>query len=647
MSQNLAFLNFNRFLNPNTQFSVGAWVTFADGAVTAPVDGIGGSPNSTITRTESTPLDGMASLLFTKNSGASRQGEGASIDMNLSVSDQTKIITFTADYQITTGTYSEGSATTQSDLTWWVYDVTNSVMYQTVPSNIGGNVSTVNQYQSIVQWQVPQGCLTARLIMFIPNTTNSSFTVKFNNVAFARVQRVAGPVMTQLQGYTAAYSAGFGTVATFNNQYAREGQFIYSDFTFTAGTVAASTAFMNLPTGFVIDSTALSTGTTTHVIGQWIRGSSAGTNAGPILAATGISTSVVYFGGAQSFDTGGLFPLSTVTGSGQFNSAELIRGWFKAPIAGWGANATIGQDTDTRVVSAKYTMSSTYRLNAALPIPAQYDTKVWDTHSAATYGTGVTFTYFAPVGGYYQFRTAVGTQTTTWTIGATFICDLYVNGSIPASGGNVIFSERFDASASRPASPIGIGTLFLKSGDAVVLDLQTSVSTQVPVNQNLNLVEITRMSGPAQVQSSDAPVAGYNTAAGQAIANASTAVVNFDTVLYDTFGLVTTGAAWKFTANRAGKIEVGAMVTFASGIFTLNNRVQLYLYKNGALYKGLNYTTIMATVTDPISLAGSAVVTVIAGDTLDIRVSHGEATSRSLTATGSENYVDMTFQAGF
>ncbi len=213
----LNFLNLNRSFNPNAQYSIGNIVAFADAAGTAPVDGTGGSPTVTVTRTLSSPLDGIASILFTKDA-ANRQGEGMSGDVVLQPSDATKVMFWEFDYQITTGTYT-GLPT--ADISLWVYDITNAVMYQAIPYQLDGTVSTTNQYTQRMQWQVPVGCLQARLIWFLPTTSASAFTVKINNIYFGRDNSVdyAIPVAV-LSASSGSYSnatTGFtDVVAAFN-----------------------------------------------------------------------------------------------------------------------------------------------------------------------------------------------------------------------------------------------------------------------------------------------------------------------------------------------------------------------------------------------------------------------------------------------
>lgn len=629
MAQNLSNFSLNRFNNPNAQFDIGNWVAFADAANTSPVDGTGGSPSVTITRTESSALDGNASLLFTKDA-VNRQGEGASADIAIQASDQTKVLTFKCDYQITTGTYSEGSSTAQSDLTWWVYDITNAVIYQATPSNIGGAVSTTNQYNGQFQWQVPSGCLKARLIMFIPTTSASAFTVRFNNVSFGREPINVGSIHTPWTSYTPTISAT-GTNSNVSAYYRRDADTLWVRGSWTLGTVGASEFRWSLPSGLVAAS-----GFTTHVSGY---------------ITHGITTSNIYTVLAQ--------PNQTYVNVGRINTASIgitpmfgnvFTGafdnniWFQVQVAGWAANGTLGQDADTRVCAAKYVQGTSYVFPKSLPF--QFNTLNYDTHAAATYGAGVTFTYYVPVAGIYQYALGLLSDNVQ-NVGAANdvynVCALK-NGTTFAGG--FMGALRTAAAATYLIEGQVSGSGQFVAGDAIAfMNTTGGASYLAQANTQFNYMTINRLSGPAQVQAADIPKASYNTNAAQSISNASTAIVDFEDKIYDTFSLVTTGT-WKFTCPRAGVVRVHAMITYASAVFTLNNTVKLELYKNGSLYKGLCYSTIEATITDPITVDGMAEVSVIAGDYLDVRTAHGEATARSLTSTNTQNYIDVSFIDG-
>jgi hypothetical protein len=646
VAEELKLYTLNRGLNPNAQFSVGNLVAFADAAGTAPVDGTGGAPTVTITRTISTPLDGTASFLFTKDA-ANRQGEGFSTDITLQASDATKICTLSFDYQISTGTYTGYQAPPSfSDLTCWVYDVTNSVMYQVVGYQVDGAVSTTNQYSYQGAWQVPVGCLTARVIWFLGNTGASAFTAKFNNIFFGRIQRVQGTVQTQWQSYTPTVT-GVGTPTNLSFYYRRVGSDLKIRGYFTCGTIAAASCTITLPSGLAIDSTFL-TNNEKNQFGYYTVGQQAG--AAPIsntnytiggIYNSFLSTSVVQLDGRSSQSNGGSNDNATTFLS---TSDTVLIEECSIPIQGWGANGTLGQDADTRVVSAQYYYDSgTYNIGGSATA-AQYDTRSWDTHNGATYGDGVTFTYYVPVTGYYELRAQCYTQNTAWTAGSNIQFQLLQNGS--ALGAMGYASKYFDANNSRREISSYHVYGYFQAGAALVPTWSCGVSFVMEGNNNFNGIHIERTSGPAQVQAPEIISARYSTNAGQSITNNSVTIIDYEDKSYDDHGCVTTGASWKFTCPRAGRVKINAEATLASNAgWAVGESAYLSVFKSGVEYGRGPYDS-PATATLVVDLSVNDTVDVLAGDYLDIRIFQLSGGTIALDTTSVKNYVSINYVGG-
>ena len=131
--------------------------------------------------------------------------------------------------------------------------------------------------------------------------------------------------------------------------------------------------------------------------------------------------------------------------------------------------------------------------------------------------------------------------------------------------------------------------------------------------------------------------------AGQTITNATTSVVDFGTQTFDDLGLVTTGAAWKFTAAKSGKYAVHAAVRYGNSLaWSSGSYVGIHLYKNGSSYSS-NDTLIQAAVTPAQGPSAQITDTIdlVKGDYIDIRTAHGEAASRALVVAGTLNFVDI------
>lgn len=163
------FENFIDSGDRDAETDVGSWVAYADAAGVEPVDGTGGSPNVTITRTASAPLNGIGSFLLTKDA-ANRQGEGCSLDFSIpeGYTEQTLSVVF--PYQIASGTFAD------DDVQVFVYDVTGAAL-ATIESN------SVLQAGGRIEARFTSTTSTSyRLILHVVSTSTSAYTVKFDDV---------------------------------------------------------------------------------------------------------------------------------------------------------------------------------------------------------------------------------------------------------------------------------------------------------------------------------------------------------------------------------------------------------------------------------------------------------------------------------
>jgi hypothetical protein len=96
----------NYIENPDAEVDTSGWTTYADAAGESPVDGTGGSPTTTFTRTTTDPLIGTGSFLLSKDA-ANRQGEGFSYDFTIEPFYQSSIITLSIAIESETVDYTD------------------------------------------------------------------------------------------------------------------------------------------------------------------------------------------------------------------------------------------------------------------------------------------------------------------------------------------------------------------------------------------------------------------------------------------------------------------------------------------------------------------------------------------------------------
>lgn len=156
--------------------------------------------------------------------------------------------------------------------------------------------------------------------------------------------------------------------------------------------------------------------------------------------------------------------------------------------------------------------------------------------------------------------------------------------------------------------------------------LVTLAGTQTLTNKTIrNVVDDTRAYAIA------------TSAAGQSFADATVTIVDFDTVEADSRSAVTTGAAWRFTvpAGHAGLYQVSASVTMLGGGVANDNN--LYVYKNGAAVRRLQLVSAATNQT----CGGTVLLSLAAGDYIDIRFRQGTGGTRSLTTSSVDNWVSI------
>jgi hypothetical protein len=414
--------------------SVGNWLAYADAAGSQPVDGTGGSPALTCTRTPTNPLSGAGSLLITKDA-ANRQGNGCAVGFTIDRADLGHTLTVSFSYETKSGTYSAGTDTTDPDLTVYVYGPTDGtpVVTQLSPYKV---IGTSVQGAFSGRFTTAASGVAYRLILHEALTGTSAYTLAADSVSVGPTTQVYGPPETDSIATTVTPN-GFGTVSLANYWYYRHGDKAHYYGTWKTGTAAASTASISLPTGQVIDSTKLPT-TAAQRVGEFtqVRTAVGPGNSPPWdLFYDGSDTAKVYL----AFQTGSNI-FTKVNASSAVNSSDSVSFEFEVPISGW----TSGITMDSSVRNA----------------PTQ---QVFTSGTAATYTTpaGVKWLEVYAIGGGggggASGTTAGGAATdgTASTFGTSLIsAGLGVKGVNDGAGGaggtNTITAPALDAGGTTP-----------------------------------------------------------------------------------------------------------------------------------------------------------------------------------------------------
>lgn len=328
----------NYIANPDAEGGTTGWATYADAAGSQPVNGTGGSPTETYTRTTSSPLRGTGSFLLTKDA-ANRQGEGASYDFTIDSADQAKPIYVSFDYAIASGTYADG------DLTVYLYDVTNALVIQAIPYQIL-NATTGLSQRWIGYFQSSAASTSYRLIIHTASTSALAYTVKFDNFVTGPSQQFIGAIVTDWTSYTPTFT-GFGTATAIEFYYRRNGDTLEVTGNWTTGTVSGTEARVSFPSGltsFAFPSLRLA--------GERSAAEDDGFATNTVL----VEPSVTYF----TFGRGatGFQQLVKQNGNIITNTGVKQSIFAKVPVAGWSSNVNMSATLRTAPTTQKLTSGS-------------------------------------------------------------------------------------------------------------------------------------------------------------------------------------------------------------------------------------------------------------------------------------------------
>jgi len=198
----------NYILNPSAEVNTTGWSTYADAAGTAPVDGSGGSPNVTWTRSTTSPLRGVADFNFAKDA-ANRQGQGVSVDFTIDEADKAKVLSVTFDYEVLSGTYAD------ADLTVYLIADPTGTPVVIQPAGYTVQAATVGTtMRQIATFQTQATGLSYRLCFHVASTSASAYTLAVDNVVVGPQSTVQGAAISDWVSYTPTFSGMGGAPAT-------------------------------------------------------------------------------------------------------------------------------------------------------------------------------------------------------------------------------------------------------------------------------------------------------------------------------------------------------------------------------------------------------------------------------------------------
>lgn len=594
------------------------WATYADAAGTAPVDGTGGIPSITdATTSATTPLSGANSFLL-PHPASNTQGNGWSYDFTIDNANKAKVLNIEFDYLISSGAFVPGSSGVDSDIVVWIYDVTNAQLIQPSSYKLLSNNSSVADHFSAT-FQTNSNSTSYRLILHNGKTTATAFTIKLDSLSIAPSKYIYGSPITDWQAYTPTITGTTLTSSSF--KYRRVGDSIQIQGVFVSNTANGSNLTLTLPSGLTIDATKADS-SLGYTYGDAVRNNSSATTRKrfKLLANSGAGN-LIYF--TNDDYNAAASPFAGILGTAAIAGGDTVSLQINnLPILGWSSSIQMSDSTDTRVVAAIISGTSTVATSSRVVIIPT--AKTYDTHGAMNISTGV---YTVPVSGFYKVDGYVRTASTSQSLNNTITLDLMRNGSTVGTLG----ATYVQAAASLVLSVNGSATEFYNAGDTLSLASASTVNTTLNVFQ----ASISRVSGPSAIAATESINVSYTGTAGGSIGTSET-LQTFGTKEEDSHG------AWNgtvFTAPISGMYSINAAILTQGITLTTSQAVTIVLYKNGAGLRTIGFSRGNGATTISYFVTGQDLIRLKAGETLSIYAASSVATAQ--TSSGGYNKIQI------
>lgn len=592
------------------------FVPYADAAGTRPVDGTGGSPTVTTSVSTVSPLDGVKSYLLTKPA-SNVQGQGWAVPFTVDPAYRAKSLKISADYIVNSGTFVAGGVGVESDVIWYIYDVTNSQLIE--PSNIkmfSQNSSIADKFEATFQTSATGS--SYKLIAHVQSTSALAFELKVDNVTVSPQVYVYGTPVTASQSYT---PTGSWDAATYEGSWWRVGDKFNAKIKVTAtGAPTANELQFTLADivnglGITVDPTGIMGGMAT--LGTW---------AARDLGTAEYDGTVYLYGGSVIY-------LGRGIGGGQLNKTTpftVAAGDIfeleinNIPIVGWSSSVKMSDSTDGRLISSQARRTSNQSLPNATFTKVLFDSKDYD------YGNNfdlVNSRFIAPSAGLYELSGYINQDVGTGARAVT----IYKNGSPLETIANV---AGISGSGFSNAIPLSHKFSLLAGEYLEVYAYQDSGgTTNIVANCAVNF---TKVDNPAAIAESETVACKYYSSGGVSHTTGVATLIPFDNKVFDTHNAFDT-ATGKFTAPSAGFYQVHSTLTFNGG--TNVGRRGLFILKNGGAD---SFGTFFgANSTNGLAAHGSDIFYLNAGDFIQVQGFQDSGGTLTTTNDAAGNFLSI------
>lgn len=619
----------NYIKNSHFEKNVSGVTAYADAAGVQPVDGVGGSPNVTCTRT--TPgLDGSEGALLITKDAANRQGQGCSIPFTTHKKGET--LRIQVDYAVASGTYADDA------IRFYVYDITNSRLIEPSAHKIKNHLVSSGSPIEPMEFQTSIDSSSYRLIMHVAGTDTVAYTIKLDDIKIGKENAPRGPPISGTVAFTPTGS--WVTNTTYTGTYRQIGDTVDLHYKLAlTGAPNAATLTLNMPPGMVIDLTKKSLLTVLgHVLDS---GSDEYPVTFKISGATSFSgTTVVPNGTATGFV--GIGNNLNATSPVTFANGDIIDVTILGvPIVGWSSNQLSSSVTSQTSVNARYSMTAPQSISNSTQTILNFSNLEKD--STGSVSTGASWKFTAPISGEYRVSVIIewaGNVTgqrnlALWKNGVQFKA-LDLNLTPPSS---TAFMQQGTATVSMLAGDYIDVRVFQASGGSL------NVGSSTPY-QDLNSIYIERMASPEQILATDFVGAKFSTDANQSFSSAVETLVNFEDLIYDSHNAVSVGVGtWKYTCPISGTYRISSFMMFDFATWAATSFAQHKVYR---LTSGL--VPIQGSVLDVYTadttqaranLSGATTMKCLTGEILSVWVYQDSGSAKTIANSGDYNHISI------
>jgi hypothetical protein len=587
----------------------------------------------TLATSSSSPLAGTYSMLAT-TAGTTTITTTArgfiSSAFTIDAEDKAKVMGFSFYYE-PSGSNMNFSGTSANTFAVYIRDVSGGAWIQ--PAGVYNMTQGSGSGLCSGTFQTTATGTQYQIAVFMINTVTGALSIKFDDFQLGPQKVVYGSPITDWQSYTPTIT-NFGPPGsvTVKAYYRRVGANIEvnADFLQSANfgsSTGAVTVDIIGNLGLAIDSSKLATNTTGfgHIDGvAYAVGYAAGeTSVGRIEQNFSSSSIVRFMGddGATQWNTATSVP--SVWAAATQNDIRIAA---SIPIQGWSSSVQMSNDTDTRVVAARYTATS--GTVSALGI-INFSNRSIDTHSSVT--TGASWKFTAPVSGVYKVDLVLNLGSTS--AASTINAYLYKNNAQEARFKGDSQAPTGGNSTERSAG----GSILVQLNAGEFIDIRASSSTSLSISAGTGetSVSVHMLSGPATIAASESVNCKYGSLSGYTLGNVDGAIFSAPIKIFDSHSAY--NPATGYTVPVSGKYLVN--LQFVTQNYNTNSTIVSRLQLNGATFSS-------GTVVVPGGVSGQwtgsrvGLINANAGDIIK-PVLFSTAGSPALTVVTFDNYIEI------